>query len=184
MRRRHALVIATLATVIAVVAVSVASAATLDPRALVLRRDDFAGVGWIPSGRNGYRSADQAAQGAPPGTAARFSRYGFRRGYDASFGTTTALVGSTAYVFATAAGAKQAFGIYREAPPAGTRKIAFARVGDASLGFRSTARPRLTAVVWSNGPVLSIVLTGGLTDRDTLALAKAQSRRVVAAIGR
>jgi hypothetical protein len=181
-RPRRVLVIATLATVIALVAVASASAASLDPRGLVLRRDDFSRAGWIPSGRNGYRSADQAAQGAPPGTAARFVRYGFRRGYDASFGTTTALVGSTAYVFATTAGAKRAFGIYREAPPAGTKKIPFGRVGDASLGFRSIARPRLTAVVWLNGPVLSIVLTGGLTDRDTLALAKTQSRRVVAAV--
>jgi hypothetical protein len=168
---------------VVLVAAASAHAAGLDPAKLVLGRGDLPGPGWIPSGRNGYRSASQAAQGAPPGTAARLVRYGFRRGYDASYGTTSALVGSTAYVFATTAGAKRAFGIYREAPPAGTKKIPFGRVGDASLGFRSKARPRLTAVVWLKGPVLSIVLTGGLTDRDTLALAKTQNSRVVAAVG-
>ncbi len=168
--------------VVALVAAVSASAVVLDPRGLVLRRGDLAGVGWVPSGNNGYRTADQAAQGAPPGTAARFAKYGFVRGYDATYGAKAALVGSTAYVFATPAGAKRAFGIYIVAPPAGTKPIPFARVGDASRGFRSIARPRFTAVVWVNGRVLSLVLTGGLIDKDTLALARTQSRRVARAV--
>jgi hypothetical protein len=99
------------------------------------------------------------------------------------YGSQSALVGSSAYVFAAAAGAKRAFAIYRQTPPAGTKPIAFARVGDASLAFRSTARPRFTALVWRNGRVVSIVLTGGLYDKDTLRLARTQSRRVAAAAG-
>jgi hypothetical protein len=169
-------------SVVALIAVATASAASLDPRVLVLQRGDLAGDGWIPSANNGYRTAGQAAQGAPPGTSARFVKYGFRRGYDATFGAPTALVGSTAYVFATAAGAKRALGIYRETAPAGTKPIAFARVGEESLGFRAIKKPRLTALVWRNGPVLSILFTGGLYDRDTLAIAKTQSRRVAAAV--
>ena len=143
---------------------------------------DLTGGGWIASADNGYRTAAQAAQSAPAGTAARLSRFGYRRGYDARYGSPSALVGSSAYVFATPAGAKQAFAIYRKTPPAGTEPITFARVGNASLAFRSTARPRLTAVVWRNGRVVSIVLTGGLFDEDTLRFALKQSRRVTAAI--
>ena len=170
------------ALVAALVAAVAAPAATLDPKSLVLRRDDLAGVGWIPSADNGYRTAAQAAQSAPPGTSARLARYGYRRGYDARFGSPSALVGSAAYVFATPAGAKDAFAIYRGTPPAGTKPIPLAGVGDASLAFRSTSRPRLTAVVWRNGRVVSIVLTGGLYDEDTVQLARTQSRRVIRAL--
>jgi hypothetical protein len=169
-------------TLAALIAVAAASAASLDPRALVLQRGDLIGA-WIPSANNGYRTADQAAQGAPPGTAARLLKYGFRRGYDASYGARAALVGSTVYVFGTPSGAKRALGIYRETAPAGTKPIAFARVGEASLGFRSTGRPKFTALVWVNGRVLSILLTAGLLDKDILTFAKTQSRRVAAAVG-
>jgi hypothetical protein len=167
---------------VVLVAAATAQAAALDPALLVFGRGDLPGPGWIPSANNGYRTADQAAQGAPPGTAACFIKYGFVRGYDASYATKSALVGSTAYVFSTRLGAKRALGIYRETPPVGTKPITFARVGDASIGFRSIRKPRFTAVVWLNGRVLSLVLTGGLTDKDTLSVATTQSRRVVTAL--
>ena len=166
---------------LALVVVTASQAATPDPAALVLRRGDLRGVGWIPSTNTGYRTVDQAAQGAPPGTAARFAKAGYLAGYDASWGVRAALVGSTAYVFKTAAGAKRAFKVYRETPPAGTGRIPFTPVGDASLAFRSRRVPKFTAIVWLDGRVLSIVLTGGLQDNAIRELVRIQNARVAAA---
>ena len=163
---------------VALVLVAAAHAAALDPAELVLRRGDLRGLGWIPSTNNGYRTVDQAAQGAPPGTAARFARAGYVRGYDASWGARSAIVGSTAYVFKTAAGAKSAFQVYRETAPLGTHRIKFKAVGDASLAFRSKKAPKFTAVVWRNGRVLSLILTAGLLDNAILEFVRIQNARV------
>lgn len=166
-------------SVVSLVAVSgVLAATTLDPAQLSLRRGDLRGVGWVPSASNGYRTADQAAQGAPPGTAARLAKAGFVRGYDASWGAKAALVGSTAYVFRTSAGAREAFKVYRDTTPPGTRRIRFTAVGDASLAYRSTRAPRFTGIVWRNGRVLSIILTGGLADNAIDELVRIQAARV------
>lgn len=166
----------------ALAVVSAAQAATLDPSSLVLRRGDLQGVGWQPSANNGYRTVDQAAQGGPPGTAARFVKAGYVRGYDVTWGARSVLVGSTAYVFKTVKGAKNAFQVYRESGPPGTKRIAFKSFGDASLAFRSKQSPKFTAVVWRNGRVLSIVLSGGLPDYATLELVRIQSARVAGAV--
>jgi hypothetical protein len=166
---------------LALVVVTAAEAATPDPARLVLRRGDLRGLGWVPSANNGYRTADQAAQGAPPGTAARFANAGFVRGYDASWGARAAVVGSTAYVFKTPTGARRALQVYRESAPPGTRRIAFKGVGNASLAFRSLQAPTFTAIVWRNGRVLSIVLTGGMADNAIRELVRIQGARVAAA---
>ena len=169
---------------VALVVVSAAQAAALDPAKLVLRRGDIPGNGWTFSQGSGYRTVAQAAQGAPAGTAARFEAAGFQRGYDISWGAKDAFVGSTAYVFGTVAGAKRAFQVYRETAPRGTKRIRFTSVGDASLAFRSKQSSRYTALVWLNGRVLSILLTGGLEDKGTLGLARIQAARTAKAIGR
>lgn len=169
---------------VSLVVVSAAQAAALDPARLVLRRGEIPGDGWTFSPGSGYRTVAQAAQGAPAGTAARFRAAGFQRGYDISWGAKDAFVGSTAYVFATATGAKRAFQVYRETAPQGTKRIPFKSVGDASLAFRSKQSGKYTAIVWLNGRVLSILLTGGLEDKGTLGLARIQAARAAKAIGR
>lgn len=169
---------------IALVVVSAAQAAVLDPAKLVLRRGDIPGDGWTFSQGSGYRTAAQAAQGAPAGTAARFTKAGFQRGYDISWAAQDAFVGSSAYLFRTAAGAKRAFEVYRESAPQGTKRIPFKSVGDASLAFRSKQSSKYTALVWLNGRALSILLTGGLEDKGTLGLARIQAARTARAIGR
>ncbi|MFN8223157.1 MAG: hypothetical protein U0R50_07960 [Gaiellales bacterium] len=169
---------------IALGVVSAAHAAALDPSHLVLRRGDLRGVGWVPSANTGYRTAGQAAEGGPPGTAARLAKAGFVRGYDASWGAEAALVGSSAYVFRTVAGARKGFAVFHESQPPGTKRLAFARVGEESVAYRSRKAPRFTGVVWRNGRVVSVVLTGGLADNAILELVRIQKARVLAALDR
>ncbi len=164
-----------------------ASAADLDPRMLVLRSTDVPAGFVLDREDTGVRTNEKEA-GANRQTRALIARLGRVTGYEAEWDRDRDLevILSRADVFRTRAGARMLLNEYatgfRTSGIKGLRRTAV-RIGDEGQVYHGGADSRLTWVSWRSGRVSAIVAGWGIARSATIALARAQQRRIAAALG-
>jgi hypothetical protein len=166
--------------VAAVAAVS-ASAATPNPKGLVLQRAD------VP---RGYKLDDtqllgNPGQGATPAFRDLVKRSGRVTGYYAHYLSGSKEITSVAELFRSPAGAKIYLAWYeRRLRLQGERTRSRLSLGEAGWVYRVHSTPNSTFVLWRDGRVVSSVLTHAMPDHRTLAvsLARKQDRRATSAL--
>lgn len=169
--------------VLVVLAVALpAGAATIDPKALVV------GPAQVPAGfrvdrdETGLRTNGREARDYPE-TRSRFRRWGRVTGYQARYERSDlASIETRVDVFRDGSGAQKLHRwVDRETQKSGIKGIVRARVRIGSEGaIYSFGKFRL--VYWRDGRVWSGMSTRDLTTARTLALARAQQRRIAAAL--
>jgi hypothetical protein len=161
-----------------------AAAQGLHPRTLALQLAD------VPSGfeldreRTGVRSNARELRKYPE-LAGLFTKVGRVTGYSAEFRRGSAFIGSRADLVRRSAGARVLLDWYdREIRKGGVRGLERTRggVGSESWLFWEPST-KLTLVAWRYKRVFAAVLGTDLTKEQTLGLARAQQRRIAAAIG-
>jgi hypothetical protein len=172
-----------LALVLAVAAVLAAgaSAAEIDPRALVLHQAD------VPRSFELDRQSSQLipnpGTGATPDFKALVARSGRVTGYYAAYQSGTREIVSVAEVFRRPAGARIYFKWYEDRlRQQGEGSRTRAAVGDQGWRYRVRSTPRSTFVLWRDGRVVASVLAQNIGSHRTLAvaLARKQDRRIAA----
>lgn len=164
-----------------------ASAAQIDPAELVLRKADVP-VGFeLDREESGIRSNAMETKEYPE--ARVLVRWGRLTGYQAVYTRKTrklALVHSRADVFRGSDGARNLLAwADREYRRAGVALQKRARVDIGAEGWVHWATGTgldLSVVVWRQGRVFAGVMALGLTKDSTLALARAQQRRIATAL--
>lgn len=160
-----------------------AGAATIDPKELVL------GPAQVPAGfrvdrdETGLRTNVREAREYPE-TRSRFRRWGRVTGYQARYERSDlASIETRVDIFRNASGAQKLHRwVDRETQKSGIKGIVRARARIGSEGaIYSFGEFRL--VYWRDGRVWSGMSTQDLTTARTLALARAQQRRIAAALG-
>jgi hypothetical protein len=157
------------------------SAATPNPKGLVLQKAD------VPSG---YKLDDTQLLGNPgPGATASFrdlvKRSGRITGYYAHYLAGSKEITSVAELFRRPAGAKIYLSWYeRRLKLQGERTRARVALGDAGWVYRVHSTTNSTFVLWRDGRVVSSVLTHAMPLHRPLAvsLAQKQDRRATAAL--
>jgi hypothetical protein len=163
-----------------------ASGATLDPRALVLREADVPTGFVLDPSESGYRSNAREA-GGDAALLVRFKSWGRLNGYLAVFERQRARLESRAVVFRERRGARSVLAWYHRelvanapAPPRRTP----ASIGDEAWVYRisSPAIGDFTLAVWRYDRVFAVVVSEGIPRARMVALARAQQRRILAAL--
>jgi hypothetical protein len=169
------------AVVVAVLAAAPSGAATVNPKALVLRKAD------VP---RGYTLDDMQLLGNP-GSGAKESfrelakRSGRITGYYAHFAQGTKEITSVAELFRSPGGARIYFAWYErrlQSQGEGTRsRLA---LGNGGWVYRVHSTPNSTFALWRDGRVVSSLLTHAMRGHRELALAlsRTQDRRASAAL--
>jgi len=164
-----------------------ASSATVDPRLLVLRRAD------VPAGFKPHRSdvltnAEESA--GQPKVAAFFRRTGRITGFETVFETEGDRNGpsieSRAELFRRAAGARNfLLGFDSEMKLSGVRGLRRtpANIGAQGWVYSVDSSSGYTLVAWRYGRIVGGVLGLDISRPRTVALARAQQRRIAAALG-
>ena len=160
-----------------------AAAQDVHPRTLALQLTD------VPSGfeldreKTGVRSNASELRKYPE-LAGLFTRVGRVTGYSAEFRRGSAFIGSRVDLLRRPAGARALLDWYdREIRKGGVGGLKRARggVGAESWVFWEEST-KLTLVAWRYKRVFAAVLGTDLTKEQTLGLARAQQRRIVAAL--
>jgi hypothetical protein len=179
---------ALLAAALASVAVALpASAAEIEPRALVLAREDVPSGFRLSPGESGLRTNELEAKQYPE-TRELFKRWRRITGYQAVYGRRNARLLSRADLFRSARGAGKLLArVDLEFRRSGARAGAVRRTR-TSLGSGGWlyAAPRLggyTVVAWRYRRVFATVIGTRLPTSRPVALARAQQRRIAAALG-
>jgi hypothetical protein len=178
--------IAAAALALAAPAATVAGTADLDPRSLVLRQTDVP-AGFQPD-RNGSGVRSNAEESAgQPEVRRIIARSGRITGYKAVFDKTAAAqLESSAAVHRKPAGASLLFDwLDRQVRNSGLSGLRRApvRIGAAGWVYTGPSPSAFVIVLWRYDRVFAGVVTrGGLTRARTIALARAQQRRIAAAL--
>jgi hypothetical protein len=169
---------------LALTAPAAASTAELDPSSLVLREADVPAGFAVDREQTGLR-ANAREEKNDPRLRSLLVRWGRVTGYEVEFDRKGATIGSRADVLRTGRGARQMLEWYGlEARKVGVQAFVRSQVELGDEGWAYTARrvPSFTIVMWRSGRVFAGVGTLGLSKSRTLTLARAQQRRIEAAL--
>jgi hypothetical protein len=160
-----------------------ASAADVDPRALVVQPADVPTGFRVDRDESGLRSNELEAKEYPQ-TRAVFARLGRVTGYQVAFVRGDASIEARSDLFRTTTGARKMLAWvdleYRKSGVRGQRRAAL-DIGDEGWVIWAGKDLGLTLVFWRHGRVFSGLL-GHLIPRErTIALAHSQQRRIAAA---
>lgn len=168
----------------AVAAVVPPASAAPSPQELVLRQGDVPAGFRLDPAESGVRSNAREIE-ATPRLRPLFARWGRVTGYEVAFErkSDSSEIDARADLFRRAAGARSLLAWYdrelRKASPVALRRDAVA-IGSGGWVYTGTA---VTVVVWHSGRVFAGVSGAGeVTKARTLALARAQQRRIAAAL--
>jgi len=157
-----------------------ASAAGVDPQALVIARSD------VPSGfradpkKTGIRSNELEATEFPE-TRTKFQRWRRVTGYQARYQHGSGVIEARVDLFRGADGAHELLGwVDLELRKAGVKGQTRVRSDIGMEGWVHSVG--FTLVVWRQGRVFAAVMGRGISRAETLALARAQQRRMVAGL--
>jgi hypothetical protein len=170
-----------------------ASSAELDPSMLVLRQSDVPAGFRVERDESGVRANARRARDTPE-LKGLFARAGRVTGYEATFGRIDRktleiyLVESHVDVLRERRGAVMVLDEFdRQARVKLGRQVTLRRspaeVGDAGWLYRGKTTKPFAIVGWRHGRVFAVVFTLNVSPEQTLALARAQERRIAAAIG-
>lgn len=173
-----------LVALVALLAATAASAADVHPRRLALQQADLPEGFVLDRGESGVRTNAGEVRKHPE-LAQLFERVDRVTGYSVEFRKGTSFVGSRADLVERPEGARLLLDWYdnevRKGGIAGLRRKR-GGVGSSSwLYWQESAK--LTLVAWRYRRVFAAVLGTDLTREQTLALARAQQRRIAATIG-
>jgi hypothetical protein len=160
-----------------------AAAADVHPRTLALRQADVPSGFEVDREKTGVRSNASELRKYPE-LAGLFTKVGRVTGYSAEFRRGSAFIGSRADLVRRPAGARALLDWYdREIRKGGVGGLKRARggVGAESWLFWEEST-KLTLVAWRYQRVFAAVLGTDLTKEQTLGLARAQQRRIAAAL--
>jgi hypothetical protein len=173
-----------LAAVLAVLLSAPALAAGPDPARLVLRASDLPSAFAVDPDETGVRTNEREFRQEPE--AGRVMRRAQRiTGYQAEFKRGTDTVASRVDLFKTAAGAGLVLEyVDRDMRTSGFRGLYRVRtaIGDEGWLYGDRKGAVLTMVVWREGRVFSGVIATGVRRSLVLSLARAQQRRIAAAL--
>ena len=163
-----------------------AAAATVDPKQLVLAPTDVPAGFRLDRAETGIRTNELEAKEYPE-TRAPFRRWRRVIGYQASYrGKDASRIEARADLFRDAAGARQlqdwADREYRRSGISGLRR-SHAGVGAGGVVFWGGGHAGHAFVLWRYGRVWAGIAGIGLGKERTLALARAQQRRIAAVLG-
>lgn len=171
------------AVVIAVLLALPAAAAEIDPKALVLDNRDVPAGFRLDRDESGIRSNAAEAKNDPR-LPTLFRRWGRLTGYQVEYDRGKAKIQSRVDVCRRPAGARQLLDWY----DGEVRKLGFgglrrapARIGNQGWVYRVELPTAATIVAWRHGRVFAGVMGQGVTRQRTIALARAQQRRIAAA---
>ena len=169
-----------------------ASAASVDTRLLVLQKSDVPTGFRLDRHASGYRTNAVLARGNPQ-TQSLLAKSGRVAGYSAQYEKGTAAILSAAHLFRGSAGAH----VFLAAQNAEQRALNAERIkrrvpayrheapalGDEASLYRSSQAPKVTLILWRSGRAVATLTTWGLGRDRTVALARAQQRRIENALG-
>jgi hypothetical protein len=161
-----------------------ASAAEVDPRALVLRPADVPAGFRLDREDSGVRSNELEAKEYPE-TRAFFTRWRRVTGYQASYERRAAKIEARSDVFRTGAGAQALLDWvdreWRKAGISGQKRAAIG-IGTGGRIYWSGGSVKQTLVLWRHGRVFSGLNALSISRSQTLVLARTQERRITAAL--
>jgi hypothetical protein len=177
----HTATVRALALVVTALAVVLpAGAATVDPKALVVAPAQVPAGFRVDHDETGVRTNEREAKDFPR---ALFRRWRRVTGYQARYERGHALIEARVDLFESARGAREFHRwVDREAQRSGIKGVVRKRARIGSDG-RIYALGDSTLVTWRSGRAWSGLATRGLTTARTVALARAQQRRIAAALG-
>lgn len=170
--------------VLAVAVPAFAAELDLDPSTVVLQKSDVPAGFTLDRKASGVRSNESEAKDEPP-FRALFVRWGRVTGYEVEFDRKSASIGSRADILRTPAGARAMYDWFGlEVRKIGIRGFqrGQVRIGDEGLLYRSRTPASFTIVMWRSGRVFAGVGSTGVSTERTVALARAQQRRMAAAL--
>jgi hypothetical protein len=163
-----------------------ASAAHVDPQALVLHQADVPNGFELDRDDSGLRSNESEAKGDRrlPGL---FRRWGRVTGYEMEFDRREASISSRADLFRTPEGARLVLAfLVDEFEKSGIQGLRRSPLRIGAKGWLYGAKPvssPFNIVIWRHDRAFAGIAVFGLTRPQTLALARAQQRRIAAALG-
>jgi hypothetical protein len=160
-----------------------ASAADVDPRALVVRPSDVPAGFRVDRDESGLRSNELEAKEYPQ-TRALFARLGRVTGYQVAFERGDASIDARSDLFRTTTGARKLLAWvddeYRKSGVRAQRRASL-DIGDEGWVISGGMVPGLTLVFWRHGRVFSGLVGLSLPRERTIVLARTQQRRIAAA---
>jgi hypothetical protein len=173
-----------LAGALAVPALGLSAAAEVNPQALVLRQADVPAGFRLDRDDSGVRTNEEEA-GSEPRFRRLFRSWGRLTGYEAEFDRQAAAISCRADLFRGARGAAALLAFFdreiRRQPPSAFRRRTVG-VGDGGFVYRGESQSPFVAVIWRQGRVFGGVAVFGLAEKVALRLARAQDRRIAAAL--
>jgi hypothetical protein len=167
----------------AAVLTATASAGSIDPTTLALRQGDVPHGFRVDSDDTGIRTNAQEVREYPESRPV-IARFGRVTGYQAMFRRGSSRIEARADVFRTPGGARDFLAWidleWQKAGIAGQRR---ARAPIGTDGHIFWSQEGHAIVLWRHGHVFGGVLAVGLARDRALALARAQERRIEAALG-
>lgn len=156
----------------------------LDPSRLVLHRAELPAGFAVDRDDTGLRTNELETKDAPA-LAAKLVAWGRLTGYEAEFDRSPDSVSARIDVYRTAKGPERQLALsvaeLRKSGITGLERTRLA-LGDGGWLYATPAPGRFAVAVWRHGRVFAGVAALGLTRARTLALARAQERRIAAAL--
>ncbi len=182
----RSLLVTTLATAAVLLLAVSASAAEVNPKTLVLQQADVPAGFQVDRDDSGLRTNEQEAKGD------RRLRGLFRRwervtGYEMEYDRREASISSRADLFRAAEGARLVLAFFvHEFEKSGIQGLRRTPLRIGAQGWLYGGKPVSSfynVVIWRHDRTFAGIAVFGLTRRQTLALARAQQRRIAAALG-
>lgn len=162
-----------------------ASAASIDPQALVIARSDVPAGFRVDATETGLRTNELEAKEFPP-TRVKFTQWRRVTGYQAKYLRGSSEIEARVDVFRGSDGARKLLRwVDLELRKAGVSGQKRARAGVGAEGWvhwASSDSFSFTLVVWRHGRVFAGVMGRGIGRDTTLALARVQQRRMAAGL--
>ena len=176
--------VAVLALLFACVVVLPASAASIQPGNLAVAASDVPAGFRVDPGKTGVRRNERDLREVPQARD-RFARWQRLIGYQSVYRRGSARIESRSEVFRAAAGARGMLSwVDLEARKAGLLRQRRASLSIGSGGFVHWVGDAYTFVVWRQGRVFTGVFAEGISRSRTIALARAQERRIARELAR
>jgi hypothetical protein len=160
-------------------------AAGIDPQALVVARADVPRGFRIDASDSGVRTNELEARQYPE-TRPLFERWRRITGYQVVYSRRDARILARADLFRAAEGARKLVARidleFRRSGVGGVKRSA-TTMGSGGWLYTANATGGYTVVAWRYRRVAAAVIGMGLTTKRTVALARAQQRRIAAALG-
>jgi len=168
-----------------VVTAALATAATgaVDPKSLVIRPAEVPRGFRLDAAETGVRTNEDEIRG--PKLTALYEGWGRVTGYQAEFRRQQDIIGARVDVFRDARGASRLLAwIDADMSKAGMRGLRRIRLqlGDRAWLYRGKSPSDFSFVIWREGRLCAAVIGWGVSERQTLRLARLQQRRIEAAL--